>query len=247
MKLNLLKTGALALALFSFNNYASEMTMKTNINTIEKATYIPLESKAGANLQLEQFLQKGSQLVRQTEPGTPLWFGLKENNNYAIFDLFYNEQGREQHFSGQVAQALQANAKNLVNGGWEKGVIANVNNFDIIANNNFSKENIFKSKFANLITLKAKPGKSNELKLFLQGAAKAVQTNEPQTYFWLALKTDKDTYAIFDTFPNSDAQKAHFSGAVAVQLKLHADELIIGGWEQGVLANLHSYEIIALS
>jgi hypothetical protein len=36
------------------------------------------------------------------------------------------------HFSGQVASALQKNAEHLIAGGWEKGVLAHVHNFQII-------------------------------------------------------------------------------------------------------------------
>ncbi|RUR13181.1 hypothetical protein [Legionella sp. km772] len=218
-----------------------------NEQTIEKATYLPLEGVAGAELKLEHFLKQGSQLVRQTEPGTPLWFGLKENNSYAIFDLFYQESDRQQHFKGQVAKALQLNAPDLIKGGWETGVVHNVNNFDIIASNQFIKEQVLKSKLANLITFKAKPGKEPELEDFLLAAAKNVDANEEQTHLWLALKTGPSSFAIFDSFAHSEAQQSHFSGMVAQQLQKHAPELIVDGWEDGVLAHVHFFDIIALS
>ena len=247
MKLKLMTGCALSLALISFNNYASETTMNTDIQNIEKATYITLESKPEAAAKLEAFLQKGSQLVRQTEPGTPLWFGLRENNNFAIFDLFYNDLGREKHFAGQVANALKVNAPELVDGGWEQGVVENINNFDVVATNHFNKERVLQSKVANLITFKAKSGKSQELELFLQDAAKSIDATEPGTYLWLALKMDKDTYAIFDSFQDQESQKAHFVGLVAEKLKAHASDLIAKGWDEGVVANIHSFQIIALS
>ena len=70
---------------------------------------------------------------------------------------------------------------------------------------------------------------------------------EPETYFWVALKTDKDTYAIFDVFHDKAAQKAHFSGIVASALQENAENLIVGGWEKGVLANVQNFQILALS
>ncbi len=219
--------------------------MKTD--TITKATYISLESKPETASQLEAFLQKGSTLVHQTEPGTPLWFGLKEHENFAIFDLFYNETGREQHFSGQVASALKERAPELVKGDWEKGVVKNITHFDLIATNHFNKEKILNSKVANLIVFKVKPGKEQEIELFLHEASQVIDAAEPRTYFWVALKTDANTYAIFDAFPDQNGQKAHFSGKVAAQLKNNADRFIVNGWEKGIIANIHNFEIIALS
>ncbi len=212
--------------------------MKTDTTSIEKATYISLESKAETASKLEEFLKKGSQLVGQTEPGTPIWFGLKENKNFAIFDFFYNEQGREQHFSGQVAHALKENASELVANGWDNGVVKNINNFDLIAINNFNKERVLSSKVANLIYFKTKPGKNNEVELFLQEAATVIDATESKTYFWVALKANDDTYAIFDTFPDHESQKAHFSGKVAERLKNNAEDLITDGWEKGIIANV---------
>ncbi|KTC82782.1 hypothetical protein [Legionella cincinnatiensis] len=221
--------------------------MNTDTITIEKATYISLKSKPEAALQLEEFLHKGSTLVRQTEPGTPLWFGLKENEHFAIFDLFYNETGRERHFSGQVANALKENAAELVKDGWENGVVKNINNFDLIATNHFNKGKILNSKVANLIVFKVKPGKNQEIELFLHEASQIINATEPQTYFWGALKADADTYAIFDAFPDKNGQTTHFSGTVATLLKNNADNLIIGGWENGIIANIHNFQIIAIS
>ncbi|ARB93480.1 hypothetical protein [Legionella longbeachae] len=221
--------------------------MSTNTINIEKATYIPLKSKPETALQLEEFLRKGSSVVRQTEPGTPLWFGLKEKEHFAIFDLFYNETCRKLHFSGQVAKALKEKALELVQNGWENGVVQNINNFDLLTTNHFDKSKILTSKVANLIVFKVKPGKNREIELFLQKAAQIIDVTEPQTYFWVALKADADTYAIFDTFPDSDSQTIHFSGKVATLLKNNADKLIIGGWENGVIANIHNFEIIAFS
>ncbi|WP_238585898.1 putative quinol monooxygenase [Legionella nautarum] len=242
---HLLGTTALTLGLIT-SNYAGKMTM-TNTDSIKKATYIKLLSKPETQLDLEHFLQKGAILVRQTEPNTPLWFALKEQNNFAIFDVFLNEKGREQHFAGEVAAALKANAAHLVQDGWEQGVLQNVNNFDIIATNNFSMKKVLSAKNAAYILLKAAPGKSQELEQFLKNAAEVINQTEPDTYLWLALKTDSDTFAIFDTFPNHEALKTHFAGKVAAELQKKAGELIAEGWEKGVLAKVHDFQITAVS
>lgn len=221
------------------------MTIKaTNIN---KATYINMESKQGSTSNFEEFLKKGAQLVRQTEPNTALWFALKEDNHLAIFDIFLNEKGREQHFAGQVANALKESASQLVVGGWEQGVLHNISNYDVIASNNFNVNRILTAKEASYIVFKANPGKSHELERLLKDGSQLINTIEPKTYFWVALKTDKNTYAIFDAFHDKAAQNAHFAGQVASMLQKNAEHLIAGGWEKGVLAHVRNFQIVASS
>lgn len=246
MKIKLVNICALTFGLIT-STYASETTMIINAETIHKATYIKMTSKQDSSLNFEQFLKDGAQLVRQKEPNTALWFALKENNHFTIFDVFFNEKGREQHFAGQVANALKKNAPQLVLGGWEKGVLQNVSNFDLIASSAFKKDMILTAKEASYIVFKAKPGKNHELELLLKEGSQLINKTEPETYFWVALKTDKDTYAIFDAFHDKAAQKAHFSGKVASALQENAKHLIEGGWEKGVLANVHNYQILASS
>ena len=73
-------------------------------------------------------------IVGETEPGTLFWAALQiDETSFAIFDIFTNNAGREAHFAGQVAGLLNERAAELVAGGWDDGVVANVHNFDILA------------------------------------------------------------------------------------------------------------------
>ena len=73
-------------------------------------------------------------IVADTEPMTLFWAALQiDENNFAIFDIFADDAGREAHFAGQVAGLLNERASELVSGGWDDGVLANVHNFDILA------------------------------------------------------------------------------------------------------------------
>jgi quinol monooxygenase YgiN len=246
MKIKLFNICVLTFGLIT-STYASETTMKINAETIHKATYINMISKQDSKPTFEQFLKDGAQLVCQTEPNTALWFALKDDAGFSIFDVFFNEKGREQHFAGQVANALKENASHLVQGGWEQGVLHNVSNYDLVSSNDFNKDKALTAKEASYIVFKAKPGKNHELELLLKEGSQLINKTEPETYFWVALKTDKDTYAIFDTFHDKAAQKAHFSGKVALALQQNAENLIVGGWEKGVLSNVHNFQIIASS
>ncbi len=246
MKTKLFTISALTLMLLT-STYASEKMMKINAETIHKATYINMISTPDSKSSFEQFLKEGAQLVRQTEPDTALWFALKDDTHLSIFDVFFNEKGREQHFAGQVANALKINASHLVQGGWEQGVLHNINNYNLVSSSDFNRDKVLTAQEASYITFKAKSGKNLELELLLKEGAKLINATEPETYFWIALKTDNDTYAIFDAFQNKAAQKAHFSGKVASALQQNAQHLIEGGWEQGVVPNVHNFQIIASS
>ena len=76
--------------------------------------FVRLEAKPGKADEVAAFLQQGLQLANQ-EATTPLWFALKFGpTTFAVFDAFENEAGREAHLSGRIAQALMANAPNLL-------------------------------------------------------------------------------------------------------------------------------------
>ena len=76
--------------------------------------YVPLEAKPGKEAELEAFLESGRQLV-EDEPGTTAWFAIRMGpSSFAIFDVFEDEAGRQAHLSGKVAEALMANADELL-------------------------------------------------------------------------------------------------------------------------------------
>jgi quinol monooxygenase YgiN len=100
-------------------------------------------------------------------------------------------------------------------------------------------------KLANFITLKAKPGKSSELAEFLLGGAAAVASTEPLTLSWFAVRIDTDTFGIIDFFANQAGQDAHVGGQVANALKAKANDLIVGGWDNGVLKHFQVFEVLS--
>ncbi len=102
-----------------------------------------------------------------------------------------------------------------------------------------------KIKIANFITLKAKPGQENNLAEFLAGGATAVAATEPQTLSWFSVRIDANTFAIIDFFANQAGQDAHVGGQVAAALKAKAEQMIVGGWENGVLKNFQVFEVLS--
>ncbi len=93
--------------------------------------------------------------------------------------------------------------------------------------------------------LNAQAGKEQALEELLTGAASVIEQTEPKTLLWAALKLNDNTFGIFDTFTDESGREAHFAGKVAAALNAQADDLVVGGWENGVLPNIHNFEVIA--
>lgn len=102
-----------------------------------------------------------------------------------------------------------------------------------------------KMKIANFITLKAKPGQENNLAEFLAGGAKVVAATEPQTLSWFSVRIDTSTFAIVDFFADQAGQDAHVGGQVAAALKANAEQMIVGGWDNGVLKNFQVFSVLS--
>ncbi len=95
------------------------------------------------------------------------------------------------------------------------------------------------------IPLQPAAGQENELSAFLKQGAQLVQATEPETLLWTALQSsDLSQCAIFDTFPTESARDAHFAGQVAAALNANASTLVQGGWENGVIPNIHNAKIV---
>ncbi len=73
-----------------------------------------VEAKPGKEAAVEAFLKTALPLA-EAEPDTLRWYGLKINENtFGIFDTFETEDGRKAHLQGKIAEALMANAAELL-------------------------------------------------------------------------------------------------------------------------------------
>jgi len=78
------------------------------------AIWVALESKAGKERELEEFL-KSAQPLAEREEGTLTWYAVKiAPSKFGIFDTFAAESGRENHLKGEIAKGLFAKAKELL-------------------------------------------------------------------------------------------------------------------------------------
>lgn len=79
----------------------------------------------------------------------------------------------------------------------------------------------------------------------LSQAAEIVDKTEPNTNAWYAIQLSKSKFAIFDAFKDANGQQAHFQGKVASLLKSKSNDLIKGGWDNGVVKNINSFRVIS--
>lgn len=81
---------------------------------VKKALFVRLEAKPGKEAAVETFLNSGLGLVNE-EPMTITWYALKfSDSTFGIFDTFEGDEGRDAHLNGKVAEALMANAEELL-------------------------------------------------------------------------------------------------------------------------------------
>ena len=100
-------------------------------------------------------------------------------------------------------------------------------------------------KEATAISIEAIPGKGDELAEFLSAGGALVKENEPETIHWFALRQNTNSFVVFDTFNDASGRARHFSGKVALALKDKAKDLILGGWDEGVVKKIQNYEILS--
>lgn len=80
---------------------------------LKYALFVRLEAKPGKESDVAKFLQTGLELSMR-ESGTPVWFALRLGpSTFGVFDAFVDETGRQAHLTGQIAQALMAQAPAL--------------------------------------------------------------------------------------------------------------------------------------
>jgi quinol monooxygenase YgiN len=76
--------------------------------------FVRLEAKPGKENEVAAFLKQALELANQ-EASTPIWFALRLGpSTFAVFDAFRDEQGRQNHLNGPIAQALMTQAPNLL-------------------------------------------------------------------------------------------------------------------------------------
>jgi quinol monooxygenase YgiN len=73
-----------------------------------------LEAKPGKENEVAEFIKSALPLALD-EPETVKWYGWQiGESTFGIFDTFETEEGRKAHLAGKIAEALMANAGELL-------------------------------------------------------------------------------------------------------------------------------------
>lgn len=129
---------------------------------------VPLVPKPERTEDVSKFIFTGYSIVSKNEPRTLQWYGLKEpaTDQFAVFDTFGSEEGRQAHAEGDVATALAASSSELL------GQTPSLEQVDIL-------ERIVKAKASSpsdmtagltkglIVRFASKPDKVDALKKFL--------------------------------------------------------------------------------
>ena len=81
---------------------------------MKHALFVRLEAKPGREKDVSEFLQAALGTAQQ-EGTTPVWFALQLGpSSFGVFDAFADEAARQAHLNGPIAQAIGANASQLL-------------------------------------------------------------------------------------------------------------------------------------
>lgn len=81
---------------------------------IKLALFARLEARHGKEQAVAEFLQAGLAMANN-EATTPIWFALQLGpSTFGVFDAFADEAARQAHLTGPIAQALMAQAAELL-------------------------------------------------------------------------------------------------------------------------------------
>ena len=75
---------------------------------------VRLQAKTGKEQEVANFITNALPLAID-EPETITWYAIKiDSSTFGIFDTFPHEEGRQAHLTGKIANALMANASELL-------------------------------------------------------------------------------------------------------------------------------------
>jgi quinol monooxygenase YgiN len=199
---------------------------------ITRGLLVRMEARPGMDAEVEKFLRSALPLV-QKEPATAAWFAIRfGRSEYGIFDVFPDDEGREAHLNGPVANALMAQADAL----FVKQ--PDIYRLSVLASKLPAVALAAPNTKALLLTFKAKTGRKREVEQFLIDA-EPLARQEPTTTAWFAIHLDNGEFGIFDAFPDSGGRFAHLVGQLPRELAKHALTLL------GSMPELEMLDVIA--
>ena len=116
---------------------------------------------------------------------------------------------------------------------------------NLYANEELNMSNHHQLKEGTMINMTSQYNQSSKLESFLKSGGDLVKKTEPNTKTWFALKGNNEEFVIFDAFLNPEGRNQHFAGKVAAALKDSSEELVLGGWQKGVVENITNSKVLS--
>ncbi|HEU4535017.1 MAG TPA: hypothetical protein VFS00_12910 [Polyangiaceae bacterium] len=181
---------------------------------------VRLEAKEGSEAAVEALLKKGPSIVAN-EAGTKFWFGLRLGpRTFGIFDAFPNDDGRDAHLAGELAEKLFAVAPDVL------AAPPTIEVVDVLA-----QKDTFRAGYGRKITvglavrLEAKAETAATVERALTDGVDLVN-KEKRTPLWFAIKLGPTTFGIVDAFENDDDRQTHVASPFAQGLLAAAPQLL---------------------
>src|SRR3954453_6601359 len=212
--------------------YTSPMTAESNTEQlVTKGLCVRLETQHGEADQVEEFLSEAHSLVSQ-EPDTTAWFAVRfGQDEYGIVDFFPDDNGRNAHLKGPVAQALAGEGSALLTSEPQ------MQRLEVLACK-LPDGGAFDIRKSLLLTFAPKSEHETQVAQFLRDA-RTIVADEPGTLAWFALQFDDGSFGIFDVFGDSKSRLKHLTGGVPRELAKHALELL------GSLPDMDKCDVLA--
>jgi quinol monooxygenase YgiN len=175
---------------------------------------VRLHAQSGKDQQVAKLLRSALPMVEE-ERDTTAWFAFRfGRGDYGIFDTFPDDEAREAHLNGPVAQGLLRHSDELLDSPIRiKKVRVLADKLPVLPPQPDTK--------GLLLTFKAKPGQEPDVEQFLHRAQEMV-LEEPETTAWFAIQTEEGEYGIFDVFPDNGGRFVHLVGHVPRELAKHS-------------------------
>ena len=226
------------------------------------ASIVEFDAVPGDTHTIERtLLPQGRRIVTQHEPNTPLWYGLRQTplralkqvenpHRFAIIDFFHDQAGLEEHFQGQVPEAVRAHEASI-HGGFDDGVLANANSYNIIGTPKLLPDQIPFAKYMSFLSIRAGDGKQADIIDLLLNGLQLANERERKTSLWAACQSqrDPDEFAIIFIIDDDEGLATHFVEPAVIPSALHKackndPNLVKGGFEAGVLANIRLFHFV---
>lgn len=179
------------------------------MTTTTRGLFATLEAAPGKEDELEQLLVTARSIV-EAEPDTTSWFALRMGRGeYAIFDVFPDDAGRDAHLGGGVVAAMREHADLFE----EEPQIQKV---DVLAD----KVSAGKVAKGLLLRLPIKESHRDDAAEFLRNGQRIVE-DEPGTTDWFAIRFANGDHGVIDVFPDPRGRRAHLTGKIPQQLAAH--------------------------